>query len=625
MAGQKAIVATGLIVTTCAVTSGCHGDNPNRAGPSSTVKEGVACSVESVAMRDGTKLYTEVYTPARGGKTPTIVIRNPYGVSQGDGCFTGLIGPAAVKWVDNGYSVAMQEVRGTSKSEGAMNPFFQEQNDGYDAIEWASKQPWSTGKVGTHVGSYLGATQWQAAITSPPSLVAITPSVTPADYRDDWIARNGVFDLQFARGWGLGFVTDAIQNAGKKNQQPQSTIDASVTAWTAALKQNFGWITSLPLDSTWSATARTYAPFFWDWYAHPSYDDYWATIDVSQHMANVKVPALISGGWYDLFAEGTIDSYLQFQANAGSQAAKDETMLVMDCCGHGSLSANSTQIVWGQKKIDIGQNVPSDLDVRWMNKYTKGDSSIDSELRVQLTVLVPPDSGTQGDNFVFKTSAFPVPGTQYESLALGSGGKANTSTGNGVLLANSSASGAPDSFTYDPNNPVPTVGGNSTGQALDQSEVEKRNDVLVYTGSPLSAPKAVIGKVSLKFWAQTSAVDTDFTAKLVDVHPDGYAHNVVDRIVRAKFRNGSKLPPLSVPPNTPVEYNLDLGYTATMFKPGHRIRLEISSSNFPHYARNLNTGDSEGGAAPVVANQTVFHDSTMPSTLTLPVVPGLQP
>ncbi|VWB87237.1 CocE/NonD family hydrolase [Burkholderia lata] len=625
MGRQKAIEQMGLLVAICAVLPGCNGGDVHNAESISTVKDGVSCAVESVEMRDGTRLYTEVYTPVTGGKAPTIVIRNPYGISQGDGCFAGLIGPAAVQWVKNGYSVVMQETRGTGKSEGTMNPFFQEQNDGYDAIEWAAKQSWSTGKVGTHVGSYLGAAQWQAATMSPPSLVAISPSVTPADYRDDWVGRNGVFDLQFARGWGLGFVTDAIQYAGKKDKQPQSTIDANVAAWVAALKKNVGWISSLPLNSTWNATARTYAPFVWDWYAHQNYDGYWAAVDVGQHMGNIKVPALISGGWYDLFAEGTIDSYLKFKVNAGSQAARDETMLVMDCCGHGSLSANSTQITWGDKKIDIGQNFPSTLSVKWMNKYTKGDNSVDGEPRVQLTVLVPPDVGTRGDTFVLKTSAFPVPGTRYESLALGSGGKANTSTGDGVLLENSTATGAPDSFSYDPNNPVPTVGGNSAGQALDQSAVEARNDVLVYTGSPLSTSKAVIGKVSLKFWAQTSAVDTDFTAKLVDLHPDGYAHNVVDRIVRAKFRNGSKLPPVSVPPNTPVEYNLDLGYTATLFKRGHRVRLEISSSNFPHYAKNLNTGDSEGSATTVVANQMVFHDTSMPSALTLPVVPGVQP
>jgi len=617
------------VTLVCAIFSGCSSGNSDTSPvppdplPEAVVQDGVTCTVERVKMRDGVELYTEIYRPSEGGKLPTVVIRNPYGKSYPGDCFGGLGGPAAAEWAKNGYSVAVQEVRGTSRSDGTFTPFLQEQNDGYDAIEWAAKQPWSNGKITTHIGSYLGVTQWQAALMSPPSLVAITPSVTPLDYRDDWVARNGVYDLQFGRNWGLGFVPDGIAHKMKQEGHSQSEINARIAEWQKLSSENSMWRSILPLTSTWDTTAKEFTPFIWDWYSHPNYDNYWEKIDVGRQMGNVKVPALISGGWYDLFARGTIDSYLTIKQSGGSQAAREDSMLVMDCCGHGSMSPDTSQITWGESKINIGQNSVAPLTLAWMNKYTKGDTAIDSQPKVQLTVLVPPDHGTQGDNFVYKTTEFPVPNTQYVTFALASNGDANTSSGGGILLENSTPVGLPDTFTYDPMNPVPSMGGNSVGQALDQSEVEKRNDVLVYTSAPLKDDKAVIGKISLRFWAASSAIDTDFTAKLVDVHPDGYAHNVVDNIVRAKYRLGSKLPPVDFPSNTPVEFNLDLGYTATLFKPGHRIRLEISSSNFPNYARNLNTGDSEGSSKFIVANQTIYHDSNMPSELVLPIVPGV--
>jgi putative CocE/NonD family hydrolase len=243
---------------------------------------------------------------------------------------------------------------------------------------------------------------------------------------------------------------------------------------------------------------------------------------------------------------------------------------------------------------------------------------------------VPPDRGTEGGGFHVTAETYPLPGTEMRKYYLASGGRANTRLGDGVL--GSQPSGDPDRFVYDPKDPVPTMGGNlCCGDflmrgALDQSKIELRKDVLVYTSAPLTEDLAVVGPVTVKLWAASAARDTDFTAKLVDVHLDEIAHNVLDRIVRARFRNGSKKPPSLITPGARNEYAIDLGHTATMFRKGHRIRLEISSSNFPHFDRNPNTGRPFGEDAQLMtATQTIFHDAEHPSRIELPVAPGLKP
>lgn len=283
-------------------------------------------------------------------------------------------------------------------------------------------------------------------------------------------------------------------------------------------------------------------------------------------------------------------------------------------------------------EIDFGPanayNV-NEESLRFFDRYLKGvDNGVDREPAVRLFVMVPPDQGRTGSGFWVAGDRFPLRGTETQRYHLDSDGNANSSAGDGVL-GNRSSRAESDRFVYDPLDPVPTVGGNlcCAGDllppgAFDQSRVERRDDVLVYTSAPLDRNLTVIGNPAVRFWAKSSAPDTDFTAKLVDVHPDGYAQNLLDRIVRAKLRRGSKTAPSLIEPGRPYEYSLDLGATATVFKPGHRIRLEISSSNFPHYARNLNTGRNDGPAHSARrAEQTVLHTTRFPSRLELPVVP----
>ena len=282
---------------------------------------------------------------------------------------------------------------------------------------------------------------------------------------------------------------------------------------------------------------------------------------------------------------------------------------------------------------DLGQ-IEREL-LPFYDHYLKGtDNGIAREPRVKLFVQIPGDTGTRMGGFWVDGETFPLPGTQPGRFNLLSGGHANTAGGDGVLDATRRSEGPGDTFVYDPKKPVPSFGGGLCCLTLgsyfgsgiqDQSRIEARDEVLVYTSAPLTSDLAVLGRVKVKFWAKSSARDTDFTAKLVDVHPDGFAQNLLDRVVRARFRRGSELPPSLIEPGTAYEYEIDLGYTGSIFKPGHQIRLDISSSNFPHFSRNQNTGnDPATDALMVTATQTILHDPDHPSYLELSVVPGLK-
>jgi hypothetical protein len=618
------------LVATLAVAFGVPADGQDDNGSAAAE---VICESIMMPMRDEVALFSQIYRPEASGRYPVVVIRTPYAGVFGDGCFAN--NPwdqEAAQLAEQGYVSILQQSRGTRRSEGEFVPFLVEQNDGHDAVQWAAEQPWSNGKVGMTSSSYLGATQWQAALTSPANLLVITPGVTASNYHDDWVARNGVFDLLFSQVWAFTLLPDALSRKMNADGVSQEAIDAALQVVQRQLVANRYWFGELPLSGPWmdtkvsgtDYTIRELIPFLAEWYEHPSYDAYWQAIDVRRQIDGVKVPALVSGGWYDLFAKGTIESYLAIRRAGGTAAAREETKLVMDCCGHanGSQSAPD-QINWGPRRID-----PT-LNQRFLDFYLKGEEgALTGVPRVQLSVLLPPDNGLQGDNFVLYADDYPIRDTTPMRLHLRSNGSANTRLGDGSL-SGSGPGGVPDRFTYDPADPVPTVGGIDAVSlnvgdgrvAVDQSSVEMRQDVLVYTGDSLQAAHAVIGAVKVNLWAATTAVDTDFTAKLVDVHPDGVAHNVVERVVRARYRNGpaSEAPPLV--PGQAYQFGIDLGHVATVFKAGHRIRLEISSSSFPFIARNLNTGLSNETTGQVkLAEQTILHDAMHPSYIELPIV-----
>jgi putative CocE/NonD family hydrolase len=413
-------------------------------------------------------------------------------------------------------------------------------------------------------------------------------------------------------------------------------VKALTAEWVAQGRRDIltKWVWQLPLSSFnvfREGNPQPLAPFYYDWLAHPNYDEYWAKLDLETRYPQVKVPTLNIGWWYDIFQIGTVRNFQGMQTKGGSEEARKGSKLLMWAQCHACPPGTKAG------EIDFGPDNKYDLNalyVRFFDRWLKGiDNGIDKEPAAKLFVMLPPDSGTQGSGFWVDSETFPLPNTRTETLLLQSGGQANGSAGDGVLLRAGEnpgrATARADRFTYDPQNPVPTKGGGMCcindllpSGAFDQSEIEKRKDVLVYTSAPLTENVTVIGPVSVKLWAITDAPDTDFTAKLVDVHPDGYAQNVLDRLVRARYRRGSKLPPSFVEPGKAYEYDIELGYTSLVFKPGHKIRLEISSSNFPHFVRNQNTAEDVGASAEMrPANQTILHDDQHRSYLALPVVP----
>ena len=610
----------------------------------------VTCTVQHPTI-NGVQLATEVYLPANNtGRLPVILQRTPYNrfpPGPGSNCAS----PDFIYLAEHGYAALSQDVRGRYRSGGVMDAMQQEAADGYAAVEWAAAQPWSTGKVGLFGGSYVGLTQWQPAIHTPPHLAAMAPMITASDYHDHWTYVNGAFDLWFAQSWMLlTFAGEQYMRNLEAQGYPPPVVTAMTAEWIAKGRSEIltDWVWKLPLSSfdEFRKGNPPLAPYYYDWIAHPNYDAFWAKMDVEPRYQDVKVPTLNIGWWYDIFQIGTVRNFQYMQTDGGTSAARKGTQLLMWAQCHACPPGTKAG------EIDFGPQNTYDLNalyVRFFDRWLKGiDNGVDKEPAAKLFVMLPPDAGTQGSGFWINSETFPLKGTRTETLLLQSGGRANGSAGDGVLVQSGGGrggdddgdgdgdgdgdhggGGSADRFVYDPSNPVPTKGGDMCcindllpSGAFNQAEIERRGDVLVYTTAPLTKNLPVIGQVNVKLWAVSSAPDTDFTAKLVDVHPDGYAQNILDRLVRARYRHGSKLPPSFIQPGKAYEYTIELGNTSTVFKPGHRIRLEISSSNFPHYVRNQNTTADVGSNRELrTAHQTILHDGEHRSRLELPVAP----
>jgi putative CocE/NonD family hydrolase len=552
----------------------------------------------AVAMRDGVKLYADVYRPVDPGKFPALIVRTPYG-KQREGIHENLI-----LFAQRGYAVVAQDVRGRFESEGKWDPFRYEAQDGYDTVEWAAKQPWCNGKVGMHGGSYLGNVQWQAAAQTPPSLVAIFPTVASTSlYHNTWF-HGGAFKLGLAMGWGV------VRNP-RRVMYPQywHTERYAPEEWRY---DNIFW--KLPLKTIDVESSSQTVQHFRDWLQHQSYDEYWKAISVEEHFARVKVPSHVHGGWFDLLLGGTLNGFTGMRKSGGTEQARRETKMIVGPWGHGPSQK------FGDVDFGPGANrTLFDRNLRWFDHYLRGDDNgIDREPPVEIFYM--------GINRWVHHEDWPVPGTRYTPFYLSSGGRANSARGDGMLDREERGGAPSDQYVYDPDRPVPTLGGNDCCGApipagpVDQRPVEAREDVLVYSSSILKEPLAIAGPVKMKLFASTDGRDTDYMVKLVDVHPNGFAMNIAEGILRARFRKGLDRMEL-LKPGEAYEFEIDMRGTASVFAPGHRIRVDITSSNFPQYDRNPNTGEDLGQSAQVrVARQTVFHTPDRRSHIVLPVV-----
>lgn len=555
----------------------------------------------AVPMRDGVNLYADIYRPAGEGKWPVIVSRTPYSTERAPSAYT-----SALFFSRRGYAYVYQDVRGRHESDGKWEPFRDDIEDGYDTIEWAAKQPWSNGKVAMEGGSYLGHVQWRAAMAKPPHLVAIFPSVASTSLYHDWITLNGGWRLSFNFGWGpVRQESRIMQNTGQHTVAGgPAEISYDTMLW------------HLPLNSMQKLAGRN-AQFYKDWIAHPNYDDYWKKINVEEVFDQIEIPAHTLGGWFDIFSQGTLRGYVGMSHKGKGEKARRGSNMIIGPWGHGPSQKTGD--------LDFGPhaNIADDaVALRWFDYWLKGmDNGVATEPPVKLYVM--------GRNEWRYENEYPLARTQYKKLYFHSGGKANGSQGDGKLSWDApGANSGPDRYTYDPNNPVPSLGGNNCcgtptpAGPRDQRPNEYRHDILVYTSDFLKEEVEVTGPVKAMIYASSDALDTDFVARLIDVYPDGQSYNMAEGIVRARYRDGLSTPkPLEPGKVYPME--IDMVGTSVAFQPGHRIRVHITSSHFPQFDRNPNTGEPFGTSDVVkVAGQTVHHDASRASHILLPVIPA---
>ncbi|MDH4074781.1 MAG: CocE/NonD family hydrolase [Acidimicrobiia bacterium] len=576
--------------------------------------------------RDGKTLYADIVRPDLPGRFPVLLSRTPYGKAGS----TDPNGPNTF-FARYGYVSITQDCRGRFASEGEYDTIFQEAADGYDAVEWAARLPWSNGRVGTTGQSYLGLTQYLIACNDPmpPSLQVMAPVSASSDYHQSWIYHTGGASLW---GWLVPYAIfkgrDTLRRAGRDDliervlgylDGEYSMIRRTPFGFNFTTPVTTEWFRHLPIKDWGDLLAET-APYFADHIAHADDGEFWYRANVNRHAETVTTPMLHVTSWYDIFAEGGPNAYRSIKANSRNEAARNGQRLIIGPWGH--LLPYSIPSTRGAGEADFGPEALIDLNqtlLRWFDHWLKdSDNGLMDEPPVTVFTL--------GENRWQQLADWPPPAMRTIRWFLHSGGSANSLHGDGTLstVPPDGDEPAEDRFSYDPEDPVPSLGGANLIIDMgvrDQRPVEERRDVLVFTSEPMERPLEVTGPVSVELWASSSAVDTDFTAKLVDVHPDGYAMNLLDGIIRARYRDSASDPEL-MEPGRPYRFTIDLWNISNVFLPGHRIRLEISSSNFPRFDRNLNTGAAFGeGTSGPVAHQTVFHTAERPSAVVLPVIP----
>jgi uncharacterized protein len=534
-------------------------------------------------MRDGVKLATTVYLPGgEHSRLPAILERTPYGRGAE-------ITPGQIAFVDRGYAVVVQDVRGRYESQGTFEPLRQETPDGDDTLNWIARQPWSDGKVGMVGGSYRGIVQWKAALSNNPHLKAIFPVVSGYDdYRDRYYSPGGAIKL----GHRLGWMSENLKAPGYRPDfakfilhLPLRTADVAATGWTSQMYR--------------------------DVVAHPAFDSFWRSLSVKEHLDKVKVPVFAVGGWYDNYVESDLQAFSALHQKSGLNR------VLVGPWAH-NMSYQFPEADFGPEHAAPIRS----LQLEWFDQWLMGkDTPLVSQPPVKIFVM--------GANKWRDEREWPPKEAHTRRLFLESAGRANTLDGDGGLSDHAPARGGQDHFVFDPRDPAPTRGGAVCCNPkvfpwgpMDQRPVEHRKDVLVYSTAPLKQDLEVIGPVEVVLYVATSARDTDFTAKLVDVFPDGYARNLTDGILRLRYRESLEKPEL-LKPGEVYRVAIDAGVTSNVFLKGHRLRVEISSSNFPRFDRNPNTGGPIADETKLLkANQTVYHDKEHPSQVVLMVMPG---
>jgi len=588
-------------------------------------------------MRDGVVLRADVYRPDSKTPVPVILMRTQYGKEAAQ------VQPARFKtpewYASHCYIVVVQDIRGQGASDGDFYEYAHDRNDGYDTVEWAARLPGANGRVGMYGSSYVGATQWLAATAAPPSLKAIVPSNTASDYYDGWTYEDGAFRLAFIESW----MTDTIATTAAINRKDAQTL----AGLKMAAKESAEWLRFTPysLLPTLQPNSQVVAPYFFDAIKHSTDDAYWQAFSIQTRYHQVAVPVLAFEGWYDAFVNGALRNFNGVREQGATELARDNQRIVIGPWEHLGWGRPDSPVSPRLKAIGpVADSPVNELTIAWFDHFLKGeDNGVGGAPRVDYFVM--------GENKWHVAMGWPLPSTDYQNWYLASGGHANSVMGDGVLssappqqargeavahptteggatIAGAATEAPSDQFTYDPANPVPSVGGHSCcawtsgpqGQ-FDQSAIEQRPDILVFSSAPLEQAMEVTGPVTVILYARSTAPDTDFTAKLMDVFPDGTALNLSNGIQRASFRE-SLSDPTPIRPGEVYRYRINVWPTSNLFGKGHRIRLEISSSDYPQFAPNPNTGDRFGASRVwTAAVQTILHDTDHPSSVILPVIP----
>ena len=551
-----------------------------------------------VPMRDGVNLSADIWLPPSSlgdGPWPVLLLRTIYDNQEA----------RYIEWTREftarGYAVVMQDCRGRGDSDGDWEPYVCELYDGFDTHEWIGEQDWCDGNVGTFGLSYPGFTQTLPATLRSKYLKAVAPIASQQDnYGHHRV--NGVIHHN---------VSFAFLNMLGRSMQYESLKHFDQDTFFFAL----------PLETAMEEVSTTH-PYFAGVIAHEQYDDWWSSYSLRDKYDQVEIPSYFITGWFDSLSNENFKLFNGWSKNARTEDARKKTKLLVGPWSH--------QIApWG--RVPMGENGEYadrtfgkqalsdviDMHTRWYDQQLKGiDTGIDDDAPIRLFVM--------GANEWHDEHEWPLARTQWSKYYLHSGGDASDSGGSLSTEAPVGAESA-DHFIYDPANPVPSLG--SQYQTFDfcgphdRSELQQRDDVLTFTTEPLAEDTEVTGPIRATIWASSDAIDTDFTAALTDLEPDGKAIALCEGIVRARFRNGTENPELMTPGDV-YEFEIDMWNTSNMFKKDHSIRIEISSSNFPRYNRNLNSGNPIATDTDInIANQTIYHDAANPSHVTLPVIP----
>ena len=583
-----------------------------------------------IPMRDGVRLATDIYFPALddqpvSGKFPVLLERTPYD-KAGSGNVTN-----GTYYARRGYVCAIQDVRGRFVSEGEWYPFAKEAPDGYDTVEWLAAQQWSDGQVGTMGASYSGSDQSALATLNPPHLSTMIVAVGASNYYHCSMRQNGALEQRF--------MIYAFRMA---TTSKEAFADPNIKAAVDKAFANVGeWVSRAPLRKGTSPLRMlpNYEQWVLDLFAHGEYDDYWKQrgYAISQYYEeHADVPTLYLGGWYDSYARATCENY-----TALSKMKKSRQVLMMGPWTHGGWGVtNAGDVDFGNHSF-INYN---DLRLAWFDHFLKGMRTECSDWsRVKIFVMgtgegIPNYQGRVHHSGYWRDEQdFPLPDTQFTPYYLHADGELSTTL--------PSTNEPTSCFSFDPRDPVPTIGGGISAAdpimgagAFDQRgssrffgcsdtlPLNARSDVLTFQTPPLENDVEVTGPITVKLHASSAARDTDFTAKLIDVcplsddFPDGLAINLTDSIIRARYRNGWDTPEL-LEPGQVYEFVFELYPTSNVFKKGHRIRLDISSSNWPRFDVNPNTGGDLGAERRLeIAEQTIHHEPEHPSHVVLPII-----